>query len=160
MRVLAFDPGTETGWASFANARSLPVLGTLELPHGPEHQAHRNLALLKAARALIREHAPDVVAYESVIFTPRDSWHERRLLCGLADMIELAALAEGDRRCIEVPPLTVKTALAGWTKARKDDQVVAAVRLGWTVASHHQADAGGVALATYGYLQQRHQQGA
>src|SRR5262249_15148592 len=91
MRVLAFDPGTETGWASFANARSAPVLGTFDLPRGPNH-APRNLALLKAVRALIREHAPDVVAYESVIFTPRDSWHERRLLCGLADMVELAAL--------------------------------------------------------------------
>lgn len=154
MRVLAFDASSVTGWAAFADARSRPLLGDFELSASLDYGA-RNLAMLRTVRTLIDEHEPEVIAFEAPIFLPRDKWHTRRLLTGLVNMVVLAA-AERDLRCIEVAPGTVKAALVGPRKkgepASKDDMVMAAVRMGWKVANHHQADACGVAVATFAHL--------
>src|SRR5262245_29560770 len=111
MRVLAFDAATETGWASFAAARSLPVLGTLLLPDGIDYGYRNNLMLIEAER-LIGIHHPDVVAYEAPFYRPRDRWHTRRLLAGLTVAIELAA-ARARLRCVEIEVGDAKLCLAG-----------------------------------------------
>jgi Holliday junction resolvasome RuvABC endonuclease subunit len=151
MRVLAFDAATKTGWASFASARSCPVLGTIKLPKGPNHGA-RNLAMLRAAVALIDEHQPDVVGFEQVIFVPRDTWHERRLLTGIVGAIEIAA-ARAKLLTFEVKPSDAKLCLSGDRHADKLDMKRAAILMGWSVADDNQADAGAVGLVTYGHFQ-------
>jgi Holliday junction resolvasome RuvABC endonuclease subunit len=157
-RVLAFDCSSTTGWACFASARAHPALGSFPLPSGLDY-GRRNIAMLAQVRRLIDRFHPDIVAFEAPIFLPRDKWHTRRLLTGLVNMVELAA-AERDLRCIEVDPGVVKAAMCGPRKkvgrkfksASKDEMVIAAVNMGWHVADDHQADACGVAVATYGHL--------
>jgi Holliday junction resolvasome RuvABC endonuclease subunit len=157
-RVLAFDCSSVTGWASFADARAYPALGHFALPSGMNY-GERNLGMLVRVRLLIDRHHPDIVAFEAPIFLPRDQWHTRRLLTGLVNMVELAA-AERDLRCIEVDPSVVKRVMCGprrrvgrkFKSASKEDMVAAAEGMGWKVANHHQADACGVAVATYGHL--------
>lgn len=148
--VLAFDASSTTGWASFANARVKPVLGDIELPSGPDHGA-RNAFMFASARELIKAHRPEWVAFESPVFYPRDRWHTRRLLVGLVDAIELAATMAGCRR-LEVLPTLAKECLSGDSRADKDAMLLAAINMGWTVASHHQADACGIALATFNHI--------
>lgn len=151
MRVLAFDASTTTGWASFASARSVPVLGDFEIKPSVRYGeiAHD---MLHHVLALIDDHKPDVVAFEGPIFLPRDRWHTRRLLTCLVVAVELAACMR-KVRCMEADPSTVKAALCGPQKRKrrstKDEMLVAAVRMGWPVANHHQADACGVALAIF-----------
>lgn len=150
MRVLAFDAATETGWASFASARSRPVLGTLSLPSGTDY-GERNLAMFTATEALIIQHRPDIVGYEAPFYRPRDRWHERRLLTGLTVAIELAA-TKHLVRCIEVLVGDAKACLSGDRRADKKAMEDAARLLGWPVEDDHQADAGAVALVIYGHL--------
>jgi Holliday junction resolvasome RuvABC endonuclease subunit len=154
MRVLAFDASSTTGWASFASARSRPVLGDFCIAASVNYGVIA-LDALQRVLALIDEHKPDVVALERPIFLPRDRWHTRRLLTCLAVAIEIAA-AKRHVRCLEADPSEVKTALVGPRsrddQASKDEMVVAAVNMGWSVANHHQADACGVALAIYSFL--------
>jgi Holliday junction resolvasome RuvABC endonuclease subunit len=159
-RVLAFDCSSRTGWASFANGSAHPALGSFDLPSGMDYGA-RNLEMIGRVRVLIDRFKPDVVAFEAPIFLPRDKWHTRRLLTGLVNMVELAA-AERGLRCIEVDPSMVKTVMCGprrrigrsrkFKAASKEDMVIAAVNMGWHVADDHQADACGVAVATFGHL--------
>ncbi|HKV14532.1 MAG TPA: hypothetical protein VJQ81_05780 [Reyranella sp.] len=154
MRVLAFDASSTTGWASFASARSIPVLGDFDLTTSTNYGAVA-LDMQRHVLALIDRHRPEVVAFEAPIFLPRDRWHTRRLLTCLVVVIELVAACKG-LRCIEVDPSTVKAALCGPRKkgepASKNDMVVAAVNMGWSVANHHQADACGVAVGAYAHL--------
>ncbi len=151
MRVLAFDASTTTGWAFFASARSVPVLDDFEITPSVHYGAIA-ADMLRHALALIDEHKPDVVAFEAPIFLPRDRWHTRRLLTCLVVALELAACMR-KVRCMEADPSTVKAALCGPQKRKrrssKDEMLVAAVRMGWPVANHHQADACGVALAIF-----------
>lgn len=154
MRLLAFDASSTTGWASFASARSQPVLGDFDLNSSTNYGAVA-LDMQRHVLALLDKHQPEVVAFEAPIFLPRDRWHTRRLLTCLVVVIELVACMRG-LRCIEVDPSTVKAALCGprpkGKPASKDDMLVAAVRMGWPVANHHQADACGVAVGAYAYL--------
>lgn len=152
MRVLAFDASSTVGWAFFADARAVPVLGDFEVPNSTDYGV-RCLDMLNRTRILVEHHKPDVVAFEAPIFLPRDRWHTRRLLTSLTVVIELVAAMRG-LRCIEASPADVKRALAG-ARASKADMVVAATRMGWKVANDHQADACGVALAVYSHLRLR-----
>jgi Holliday junction resolvasome RuvABC endonuclease subunit len=149
MRVLAFDASSTTGWASFADARSAPVLGHFEIEASTNYGfvAKR---MVEQANGLVDEHQPDVVAFEAPIFLPRDRWHTRRLLTSLVIAIELVAECH-QKRCIEISPSDVKRALGG-SKASKGKQMGAAIMMGWPVKNDHEADACGVALATYGFL--------
>jgi len=149
VRVLAFDASSEIGWAAFAGARARPQLGTFSIPTGDYGRI--NNAVLTTTLQLIDKHRPDVVAFESPIYKPRDRWHTRRLLTGLVVIIELAAEQSG-KRCMEVPPTEAKRCLTGDCRADKDAMEVAAVNMGWPVADHHQADAAAVALVVYGHL--------
>lgn len=155
MRVLAFDAATETGWASFANARSCPVLGTFTLPQCGTNYGRRNLIMLRTVAELINTHTPQVVAFEAPFFKFRDKWHTRRLLTGLVAMIEVAAERRACR-CVEVEVRDAKECLTGDRHAKKPAMVAAARGMMWPVTDHHQADACAIALVTYGYLQQVH----
>ena len=150
MRVLAFDTATATAWASFASAKAKPLTGTINLPVGPNYGA-RNLELLKQTRRLIVEHEPDVMAFEAPHFKPRDTWHTRRLLTGLVNMIELAATLHGVR-CVEIQGNDAKACLTGDRRAKKPAMVAAARLMGWEVANDDEADACAVGATTYGYL--------
>lgn len=155
MRVLAFDASSTTGWAFFANARSVPVLGDFELSARAGDYGSLALDMQRNVLSLIDKHRPEVIGFEAPIFLPRDRWHTRRLLTCLVVVVELVACIKG-LRCIEIDPSGVKAALVGPRKkgdaATKDDMLVAAVNMGWQVANHHQADACGVALGVYGHL--------
>ena len=150
MRVLAFDAASTTGWASFASARSAPVLGFFELTANGTNYGALALDMLGRVLALIDEHKPEVVCFEAPIFLPRDRWHTRRLLTCLVVVIELAAAMRG-LRCIEISPHDVKAALGGH-KASKGKQMATAIMMGWPVKNDHEADACGVGLATYAFL--------
>jgi Holliday junction resolvasome RuvABC endonuclease subunit len=154
MRVLAFDASSTTGWASFASARSCPVLGDFELTPSTNYGAVA-LDMQRHVLELIDEHKPEVIGFEAPIFLPRDRWHTRRFLTCLVVVIELVATLRG-LRCIESDPSTVKQALVGprprKNPATKRDMVVAAVNMGWPVANDHQADACGVAVSTFAHL--------
>jgi Holliday junction resolvasome RuvABC endonuclease subunit len=152
MRVLAFDAATETGWASFADARSLPVLGTFVLPACGTNYGRRNLLMLREVAALVDRFTPQVVAYEAPFFKFRDRWHTRRLLTGLVAMIEVAAERRA-ARCIEVEVCDAKECLTGERRASKGMMINAAKGMGWQVMDDHQADACAVALVAYGHLQ-------
>jgi Holliday junction resolvasome RuvABC endonuclease subunit len=102
---------------------------------------------------LVAHHQPHVVAFEAPIYVPHDRWHTRRLLGCLVNVIELVA-AERSRRCIEITPQQAKAALGG-RKADKAMMMAAALTMGWPVKNDHEADACGVALAAYAYLQQQ-----
>jgi Holliday junction resolvasome RuvABC endonuclease subunit len=158
MRVLAFDASSTTGWAFFASPRARPVLGHFDLPATASDYGTRSLAMQGHVARLIDEHHPNVIAFEAPIFLPRDRWHTRRLLTSLVVVIELVAAMRG-LRCIEIDPSGVKEALCGPQKrnqrSSKDDMVVAAVNMGWKVANDHQADACGVAVATYAHLERQ-----
>jgi Holliday junction resolvasome RuvABC endonuclease subunit len=162
MRVLAFDASSTTGWAYFAHPRARPVLGDFELPSSAANYGKRSAAMQAHVVRLIDQFQPEIVTFEAPIFLPHDRWHTRRLLTSLVVVIELVAYAKGCR-CIEVDPAVAKAALAGPKRRRgrgkklrnanKDEMMVAAVNMGWPVANDHQADACGVALATFAYLQ-------
>ena len=154
MRLLAFDASSTTGWASFASARSSPVLGDFDLTGSTNYGAVA-LDMQRNVLALIDRHKPEIIGFEAPIFLPRDRWHTRRFLTCLVVVIELVACMRG-LRCIEADPSRVKAALCGPRKkgdtATKDDMLIAAVNMGWRPANHHQADACGVALAVYSHL--------
>lgn len=158
MRVLAFDASSTTGWASFADARSVPVLGSFELKPRASDYGSVALDMMGKVRSLIEQHKPQVVGFEAPIFLPRDRWHTRRLLGCLVNVIELAA-AMRDLRCIEVDPSKVKACLGG-KGADKAQQIKAAILMGWPVKNDHEADACGVALGVYGYLTEQRWVGA
>jgi len=151
MRVLAFDASSTTGWASFASARSKPVLGSFEIV--PKAGDYGTVALDMQGHVLrlVNEHKPEIVGFEAPVYFPRDKWHTRRLLGCLVVVIELVAAMKG-LRCIEVEPSDVKKALGG-RGADKGQQIKAAILMGWPVKNDHEADACGVALGVYGYLQ-------
>lgn len=151
MRVLAFDAATTVGWALFADARAVPLLGTFTLEgHGCDY-GRLNCKMLGVVRMLIREQRPEVIAFEAPIFMPRDKWHTRRLLVGLVTIIELAA-AMANLPCVEVVPREAKQCLTGDQYADKKAMVAAAETMGWPVEDDHQADACAVALVAYGHL--------
>ena len=160
MRVLAFDASSTTGWAFFAGPRARPHLGSFDLPSTAADYGARSLAMQRQVSKLIDDHGPEVIAFEAPIFLPRDRWHTRRLLTSLVVVIELVACARG-LRCIEVDPSVTKASLCGprrkvggkFRAASKDEMMIAAVNMGWSVANDHEADACGVATATFAHLQ-------
>jgi Holliday junction resolvasome RuvABC endonuclease subunit len=157
---LGLDLSGHVGWAFFAKPTGKPRLGTFRLPvtrwadnYGPKfHELDQWLD------GMVVSMRPDVLAFEAPL-TPVDgkSWAVKtdrntvRYLTGLATVAELVA-ARHHVRCLEVAVNTAKAWLSGTQWASKQQMLAAAVRLGFRVADHHQADACGVVLAAFNHL--------
>jgi Holliday junction resolvasome RuvABC endonuclease subunit len=157
MRLLALDISTQVGWALFKRPAAPPRLGTLRAPlaavdnYGPRLDAFETWLhdFIPLAR-------PEVLAFESPVFVKWSSdlattEHTIRMLVSLAGIAELVAW-RARLRCLEVHSRTAKRRLTSDNRAKKRAMQSAAVRLGFTVADDHQADAIAVALAAYDHL--------
>ena len=93
----------------------------------------------------------DGIAFECPLLLPNDKQNTVRLLTGFAVIVETFAGLMAERLgqkfpCMEVPVPMVKKAVSGDAYASKEQQRASAIRRGWKVASHDEADAGGVVL--------------
>lgn len=160
MRCLALDLSGHVGWALFARPDARPRCGTFDIPptRWADNFGPRFRELYEWLDGMVASIRPELLAFEAPL-TPIDgkSWkvdtdaNTVRFLTGLASIAELVA-ARHSVRCIEVAVPTVKARLAGSRFAKKAEIQAAAVRLGYPVADHHQADACGVALAAYDHV--------
>jgi Holliday junction resolvasome RuvABC endonuclease subunit len=159
MRLLALDLSTHVGWAFFAHRKAKPLLGTWDAPQraksardvfGPMFVEYE-----KWLAHMLAYHRPHVVAFEAPIL-PRTRIFQKqraiRMSYGFASHTEKVAHLERVR-CVECHPSTVKVALAGNGKANKKRMVAAAVRRDFIVSTEHEADACGVALVAFDFIE-------
>jgi Holliday junction resolvasome RuvABC endonuclease subunit len=95
---------------------------------------------------------PDALAWERPILMPSDTVDLIELLYG---MVGIAYAARWKRRLpfLEVPIHDAKRALTGSGRADKDQMITAAMStMHWSVATHHEADAGAVGMIAYDNL--------
>lgn len=156
LRLLALDLSSNVGWCFYDGRTSRPIFDTLVLPERQGRDIYGpTFARFEAwLRATIKLHAPALVAFEAPIL-PRTRVFQKqraiRLSYGFAASVERVC-SELNLRCIECHPSTVKVRLAGHGTARKHHMVAAAGRLGFDVVTDHEADAIGVALVAFDYI--------
>jgi crossover junction endodeoxyribonuclease RuvC len=157
VRLLALDTSTHVGWALFAHPHRVVDFDTWEMPDGntADDMGTRWLAFDFWLSGMIRNHRPLTIAFEAPISPnmpfAKSNTRTMRLLHGITVIAETVAARHGVR-CIEVPNSTAKLRLVGDHRAKKPAMIAAAMRLGHQVADDNQADAIGVALATYEHL--------
>lgn len=157
MRVLALDISTSVGWALFAGEKRVPRLGTWRAPPAQVGDyAKRCVAFETWLNDFTCLDKPDVLAFESPIFVKWSSdlatnEHTIRTLIGLATVAEMVAWRL-KVRALEVHSQTAKKRLTGNGRAKGDDMIVAAVKLGFVVANDHEADAIAVGLCAYDHV--------
>lgn len=158
LRLLALDLSTNVGWCFYEDRNSQPIFDTFMLAersgrdiYGPTFGQFEGWL-----RAVIKRLQPELVAFEAPIL-PRNRVFQKqraiRLSYGFASSVERIC-SEINMRCIECHPATVKVRLAGHGTARKHHMVAAAARLGLDVRTDHEADAIGVALVAFDYIDQ------
>lgn len=156
MRLLALDLSTHVGWVFYPDRTSPPHFSTWHAPRPLERDNYGLIFVayetwLLSQLALLR---PELLAFEAPIL-PRNKTFQKtraiRLSYGFAEITERAALIR-NLRCIECHPSTVKVRLAGHGHARKHHMMAAATRLGLDIATEHEADAVGVALAAFDHI--------
>jgi crossover junction endodeoxyribonuclease RuvC len=157
MRLLALDLATHVGWAFFAERGATPVVGTWYAPKLPDRDrfgpifAAFDSWLVNRLTAL----APDAVAFEAPIL-PRTKTFQKtraiRLSFGFAEITERISYVRG-LRCIECAPASVKLQLAGRGDADKPAMKAAAIRRGFDIETHDEADAIGVALLAFDHVE-------
>jgi Holliday junction resolvasome RuvABC endonuclease subunit len=157
VRLLALDTSTHVGWALFAHPHRVVDFDTWEMPDGNtvDDMGTRWCAFDFWLSGMIRNHKPVTVAFEAPVspnvIMRNTNTRTMRLLHGITVIAETVAARHGVR-CIEVPNSTAKLRLVGDHRAKKPAMIAAAMRLGHQVADDNQADAIGVALATYEHL--------
>jgi len=153
MRLLALDMSTHVGWVRFASEARLVGRGTWDNPahgHGPRFNAFA--AWLNAR---LTEQPVDILAYEEPLRPLpgrklfKTTLDTQKLLQGFATVAEMIGARHHVHRVLEVPTSAAKLKLTGNGRAKKPEMVAAAVRLGVTVATDHEADALAVALVAY-----------
>jgi Holliday junction resolvasome RuvABC endonuclease subunit len=162
VRILSLDCSSSIGFALFNRGRANPpTLGTWHLPNrfALDDFGARLCAVRDWLAPFVATAAPDVLAFEAPITwvitdrsgAPNSSAGQVRLLVGMVAVVEMVA-ADAGVRCIEVAVGDAKRALSGTSRAKKRDMATAAVRAGYAIADHHQADAIAVALVAYDHL--------
>jgi hypothetical protein len=161
VRVLALDCSSSVGFALFGSPTARPTLGTWHMPtrFALDDFGARFGAMRDWLSPFVATARPDVLAFEAPITwvitdrsgAPNSSAGQVRLLVGLVAVVELVA-NDMAVRCIEVAVHDAKRRLAASSRAKKRDMAAAAVRAGYAIADHHQADAVAVALVAYDHL--------
>lgn len=167
MRVLALDLGRSVGWQIFDGPRQRQH-GTFVLPPraGVDDFATRAVALYDWLGVKLDQHNPALVAFEAPLVPVaglqeklQSQAHIVRGLIALATVVELVVALRNTalpaplrRRCVEVNVQRAKSQLSGNQWAKKPEMIAAAVRRGYRVATEHEADACGVALAALDHV--------
>lgn len=148
MKVLALDIASSVGFA-VGEAGRAPIWGTHRLPKPFDANdfGQRFVAFDQWLSDMIAAHQPSIVAFEEPI-APRgvnmvSNWTTIRFLIGLVSIAELAAHRAGCDTC-EANVSTVKKHWGGSGRADKSDMIAACARMGWRVATDHEADAIGL----------------
>ena len=155
-KLLAMDLSSSVGHAVFERGR-VPLFGTLPLKGND--LAMRLGAFLVWLEDMRTVHRFDGIAWERPLLTPKDTVDKLELLYGLVG-VAYAFAGKHKLPWEEVTVEDAKFALCGAVtkldaggrrrKIDKDDMVAAAMKdLNWKVATHHEADAGGVGLCAY-----------
>lgn len=148
MIVMALDISTKVGLA-VGGATAKPIFTTYQLPKpsDPDDFGSRYDALDLYLGDQITVNKPDLIAFEAPI-PPRGqnieaTWPTIRLLIGLVAVAEMAAAHAGiDSFEVAVP--TWKKSFTGSGRADKADVIAKCMRLGFRVATDHEADAIGI----------------
>ena len=137
--ILAIDPATATGWAVFDG--HFYQYGAFRLTG--EARSTRFLDFETRLTHLIAEHQPRLIAYETqdAVRGP----HARRLLGGLATIIELVAERTGTAM-IGYSAAAIKKAVTGSGKADKQAMIAEIHRRGFYTRDDNEADAMAVLL--------------
>lgn len=148
MIVLALDISSKIGFAVGPPGRK-PIFGTHPLPKSfdPNDFGQRFAAFRVWLLDMMILHRPNMLAFEEPI-APRgvnmaSSWTTIRFLIGLVSIAEEAAGAM-HVDTTEANVSTVKKHWAGSGRADKRDMIAACNRMGWHVATDHEADAIGL----------------
>lgn len=160
MRVLALDCSSYVGWSFWPSADAVPKCGTWRMPKSWSNEAYgkRFVALHHWLADMLTRFEPEVLCWESPIL-PRAGMRDLkvtedtlRTLVGLVSICELVAELR-EIRTFEVHVATAKKRLTGDARADKDAMLMAATRMGFPAADHHQADSCAVALAVFDVLE-------
>jgi len=146
MKVLALDTATNTGWAVFDDEKYVES-GVMSFK---KKRGESNGILFLKFRTWVSEliltTRPDIVAYEQAHFRGGAA---TEICVGLQTRVQEAA-AQHEINCLPVTTSQVKKSLSGKGSASKEDQIAAArIIIGRAPLSDDEADAIGVALATY-----------
>lgn len=154
MKLHALDLSSNVGSAILVRGRP-PLFQTLRLSGDLASMLGRFSQWLDDMHAV---HRFDGVAWERPIITPKDKVDKLELLYGLVGV----AYAFAGRRNLPWHEVTIdeaKFTLVGAhttvdaggkrRKVDKTDMVAAAMKLGWKVATDHEADAGAVGICAY-----------
>ncbi len=145
MKVLALDVATVTGVCVGEAGTNNPRLSSIYVENEDLSIGQFLLGASKQYRTLIKTEAPDLILIESPVKNPFDSLIKLRKILGLLGCIETIA-AELKIKCKEIDPKKVKLVLSGDGRAKKDHQILAAMAMGFTPASHDESDALGLWL--------------
>lgn len=154
--LLALDLSTHVGWAFYADRVARPIFGTWDAPRLLDRDNYGRL-FCAFEDWLLRQFDKrdlDVLAFEAPILPKNRTFQKTRAVrisYGLAEITERVAWRRGVR-CIECHPMTVKARFAGHGLARKHNMIAAATRLGFDVATEHEADALGVAAVAFDHI--------
>jgi hypothetical protein len=167
MRVLGLDLGVHVGWQLLDGQRQRQH-GTFVLPprQGVDDFATRAVALYDWLGVKLDQFNPALVAFEAPLVPVaglqeklESQAHVVRGLIVLAGVVELVVALRNRRllpvhraRCVEVNVQRAKSQLSGNQWAKKREMIAAAVRRGYHVATEHEADACGVALAALDHV--------
>ena len=149
MRVLAFDLADCTGWAT-RDARGEIVSGVLDLSiANGQHPGARSVRARGALRALAEKHRADVIAWERIVSAStkfRGSDATASLYGLQTQLVEVAFVSGAETHT--VAPATLKKFATGDGRADKARMVLEARKrwVGWTPATHDEADARWVLL--------------
>lgn len=155
-KLLAMDLSSNVGHAVLERGR-VPLFGTLPLKGND--LATRLGAYLTWLEDMHVVHRFDAISWERPLLTPKDTVDKLELLYGLVG-VAYAYAGKHELPWCEVTVEDAKFALCGAVtkvdaegrrrKIDKDDMLTAAMStLNWKVATHHEADAGGVGLCAY-----------
>lgn len=154
-RLLALDPSKQVGWCLMLRDET-PDFGTVDLEKYPT--LHERLG--RFGDWLIGFHRTrpfSAMSWEAPLLMPHDKMEQLLLLYGLQALCRHFVWTH-HMPWQTVTPSIVKATLTGMARAPKgekidkDAMIAAAYKLGWEVLDHHQADAGGVGLATYSLI--------
>jgi Holliday junction resolvasome RuvABC endonuclease subunit len=147
-KLLALDLATNVGHAVMVRGRP-PLLGTLKLEQEGNDLARRLGRFTIWLDEMHAVHSFDAVAWERPIITPKDKVDKLEILYGLVGIAYGFAGMHG-LPWREITIHEVKFALTGRsTGVEKVHMIAAAMKLGWKVATDHEADAGAVGLVAY-----------
>lgn len=156
MKALTFDLATTTGWSAGSDvAGSEPLWGHFVLPRTYEDVGLYLWHARREVRRLIERHDPNIVAFCSVLLSPKDDPYKLRKLYGLPNVVEeevvdMQRTWKRQIECKEVRESYVRTHflgagnVPGESKAIKIAMKVRCRDRGWDVDLHDEADALGL----------------